>query len=251
VSNANGHTRRMAVEFGRRRIEYALRYSTRTTLGIEVNPDLSVVVIAPAGADDEAVRQRVRKRAAWIIEQQRFFETYLPSLPPRRYVSGESHRYLGRQYRLRVHAAAAVGVKLARGQLNVGLADVARKDRVRPLVRRWLRARAEAVFGEQFDAWAEKARRHSIEAEGFQIRQMKNRWGSCTPDGHILLNPDLIVAPVVCIEYVVAHELCHLTAHGPRRRCTRSSASVPTGMARRVPKVAPFAARPAVPTPTS
>ncbi len=46
-----------------------------------------------------------------------------------------------------------------------------------------------------------------------QIRKMSNRWGSCTAEGHILLNPDLIVAPLPCIEYVVAHELCHLREH--------------------------------------
>lgn len=203
----------MAVEYGRQRIEYALRYSKRTTLGIDVNPDLSVVVTAPTGSSDTAVEQRVKKRAAWIIEQRRFFETYLPTIPPRQYVSGETHRYLGRQYRLRVHAAGTDAVKLARGQLNVGLADVTKKDRVRALVTRWFRDRAETVFGERFSAWAEKARRHGIETESFQIRQMKNRWGSCTGEGHILLNPDLIVAPVICIEYVIAHELCHLKEH--------------------------------------
>jgi predicted metal-dependent hydrolase len=203
----------MEVEFGRQRIEYALRYTARRTLGIDVNPDLSVVVTAPVGSSDEAVGQRVKKRAAWIIGQQRFFETYLPTLPPRQYVSGESHRYLGRQYRLRVLQADADAVKLARGQLKVGLADITKKERVRTLVTRWFRERAQAVFREQFDVWAEKARRHDIAAEGFQIRKMQNRWGSCTREGGILLNPDLLIAPVMCIEYVVAHELCHLKEH--------------------------------------
>ena len=42
---------------------------------------------------------------------------------------------------------------------------------------------------------------------------MKRRWGSCGPSGRILLNPDLVIAPVDCIDYVVVHELCHLK-HG-------------------------------------
>jgi predicted metal-dependent hydrolase len=217
VNESLGRARRMVVQYGRQRIEYALRYSARRTLGIDVNPDLSVVVTAPNGSSDAAVDQRVRKRAAWIIEQRRFFETYLPTLPSRQYVSGESHRYLGRQYRLRVLAASADVVKLARGQLNVGLADVAQRERVRTLVMRWFRDRAEAVFAERFVAWSEAARAHGISADGFHIRRMQNRWGSCTPAGRILLNPELIAAPVTCIEYVIAHELCHLKElhHGP------------------------------------
>lgn len=209
----NGHPRRLAIQYGRRRIEFQLLYSPRKTLAIDVHPDLSVVVTAPRGADDSAVEQKMRKRASWIVQQQRFFENYLPPLPPRRYVSGESHRYLGRQYRLRVHDGDEDAVKLSRGQITVILTDPTKKDRVRTLVVGWFRRRAEVVFGELFDETALKAERHGISADSFVIRRMKNRWGSCTKEGRILLNPDLIIAPKACIEYVIAHELCHLRQH--------------------------------------
>jgi predicted metal-dependent hydrolase len=213
VNAATTEPRDLSVQYGRTRIEYRLGYSSRKTLAIDVHPDLSVVVTAPTGSTDEAVEQRVRKRAAWIVQQRRFFETYLPKQPPRRYVGGESHRYLGRQYRLRVHRADAEAVKMARGQINVGLVDTSKKERVRTLVTAWFRRRAEAVFGEVFAGCAARAGRHGIAADGFDLRKMTNRWGSCTAEGRILLNPDLIVAPLLCIEYVVAHELAHLKHH--------------------------------------
>jgi hypothetical protein len=42
---------------------------------------------------------------------------------------------------------------------------------------------------------------------------MQKQWGSCSPQGHILLNPHLVKAPRECIDYVIIHELCHLKEH--------------------------------------
>ncbi|WP_339907171.1 SprT family zinc-dependent metalloprotease [Symmachiella dynata] len=209
----NGHSRQLAFRYGRKRIEYELNYSARKTLAIDVHPDLSVVATAPKGTEDSAVEQKMQKRAPWIVQQQRFFENYLPTIPPRKYISGESHRYLGRQYRLRVQEGDEEAVKMARGQINVFLTDPSRKRRIKPLVTGWFRKRAEIIFQELFDAMVAKAERHNIAADSFEIRRMKNRWGSCTKEGRILLNPDLIIAPKMCIEYVIVHELCHLKEH--------------------------------------
>ncbi len=209
----NGLMRELSIQYGRKRIEFQLVYSARKSLAIDVHPDLSVVVTAPKDTDDSAVEQKIHKRAAWIVQQQRFFENYLPPIPPRRYVSGESHRYLGRQYRLRVHEGDEEAVKMARGQINVFLTDASNKKRVRTLLTRWFRQRADIIFRDLFDKMAVKAERNGILTDTFEIRRMKNRWGSCTPEGRILLNPDLIITPKMCIEYVIVHELCHLKEH--------------------------------------
>jgi predicted metal-dependent hydrolase len=52
----------------------------------------------------------------------------------------------------------------------------------------------------------------------FLLREMPTRWGSCTPNGKIILNPELIKAPKGCIEYVIIHELCHLIHHDHTRK---------------------------------
>lgn len=222
MTHRNGSTtlkpRRLVIQYGRKKINYDLSYSSRKTLAIDVHPDLSVAVTAPKDAADSAVDEKMQKRASWIIKQQRFFENYLPTIPPRRYVSGESHRYLGRQYRLRVHKGDEDAVKMARGQINVYLTDLSKKGIIKTLVVSWFRQRAEVVFRELFDVMATRAERHGISVDNFEIRRMKNRWGSCTNEGRILLNPDLIIAPKMCIEYVIVHELCHLQEynHSPR-----------------------------------
>jgi len=42
---------------------------------------------------------------------------------------------------------------------------------------------------------------------------MHKRWGSCTKEGKIMLNPMLVSAPKDCIDYVIIHELCHIRIH--------------------------------------
>jgi predicted metal-dependent hydrolase len=112
-------------------------------------------ILDAAAANDSSLM--LDWRAGWIIQQQRFFQNYLPKLPPRRYISGESHRYLGRQYRLRVHKGKDDCVKLARGQLAVYLVDRTKKAHIKTLVLAWYRQRAEVVFRELFGQMSVKA----------------------------------------------------------------------------------------------
>src|SRR5438093_1715858 len=110
--SASRTTSRHSILFGREPILFVLKRSDRKTLSISVNPDLSIVITAPKGADLDSVKRRIRKRAKWILAQQNFFEAFLPSASPRRYVSGETHYYLGRQYRLKIIKSACEGVRL-------------------------------------------------------------------------------------------------------------------------------------------
>lgn len=207
------------MRWGRTEIGYGITYSPRRkTLAIEVHPDLRVNVIAPAGADPEAIRAKVHKRAGWIRRQQREFELYLPKQPPRQYVNGETHRYLGRQYRLRAEQGEADSVKCLRGRFQVLTRAEPTPERIRRRLERWYRERAEVVFRERLLACHERAARYGIPLPELGIRRLHKRWGSCGPGALITLNLELIKAPKDCIDYVVMHELCHLREphHGRR-----------------------------------
>ncbi len=207
------------VQYGDETIEYTLTYSARKTLGISVDPDLRVTVTAPAGSDLAAVEAKVRQRAPWILRQQRELELYLPHTPPRRYVSGETHRYLGRQYRLKVEESGhePERVKLARGALHVWVATPADTQRVRQLVEAWYEKQAQRVFYERLLAMLPRFKLFQLGEPQLTIRAMKNRWGSCTDAGAITLNLKLVQAPKPCIDYVIVHELCHLVEYNHGR----------------------------------
>ena len=108
-----------SVQYGEHRIDFAIVRRERTTLEIAVEPDASVVVAAPLETTLVAIEEKVRKRAAWIRRQQRYFIQFLPRTPDRQYVAGETHLYLGRQYRLKVVPHLQATVKLVRGFIVV------------------------------------------------------------------------------------------------------------------------------------
>lgn len=207
-----------SVRFGDQIIEYDLAFAQRKTLEISVDPQLRVTVTAPAGSDLTAIETKVLKRAPWILRQQRDLELYLPHTPPRRYLSGETHRYLGRQYRLKIIEGDDERVKLLRGFLQVSIIDTEDRSRVKQMVDAWYRKQAQRVFSERLEAMLPRFKTLEVSQPNLVIRRMQSRWGSCTESGTIMLNPVLVQAPKPFIDYVIVHELCHMIEHNHSAR---------------------------------
>ena len=197
--------------YGADTIRYEVRFlASRQTLAIEVHPDSRVLVRAPLGCPEALIAERVQRRAGWISRQLAEFERYRPRTPARQYVSGESHLYLGRQYRLKLRQGESASVRLARGQLLLSLRGDPEPDRVKALLPRWYLDRARAVFSDVLGASLLHFKH--VEHPRLIVRAMQSRWGSLSRAGTMTLNVNLVRAPRPCIEYVVIHELCH-TSH--------------------------------------
>lgn len=209
---------RDSVQWGEIEIAYRYRFFQGRTLNITVHPDLGVEVAAPKGTPLDGIRAKVRKRGAWIANARRGFASFHPLQPPRRYVPGETHRYLGRQYRLRVVDEPEESVKLQGGYLQITTPRRPTPGVLRPLVLRWYEQRAGEILRERTAACQVQAASHGFPRPRLAIRVMTTRWGSCSRRGQVTLNPELIKAPRDCIDYVISHELCHLVehSHGPR-----------------------------------
>ena len=198
-----------SIAYGREAIVFDVLHGKRKTLEIAVHPDQSVVVKAPLGSDSEEVLRRVRRRAGWIRRQILYFEQFEPRTPPRRHVSGESHLYLGRTYRLKIRKSHVRQVSLKNGYFYIQ-SPTSSPNHVQTLLDEWYWRKASICFHAVFHLCWERFKNNDVAKPDLKIRKMKTRWGSLSTSGRLTLNLDLIKAPKACIEYVVIHEFCHL-----------------------------------------
>ena len=94
-----------------------------------------------------------------------------------------------------------------------------RRVAVRSGLRLWYREQAKTHF-------PVRARRMAallgIPTPSVHVVDQSKRWGSCDARGHIRLNWRLIMAPMSLVDYVIAHEACHVLEYNHSRRFWRS-----------------------------
>lgn len=201
------------LQYGTTTLAYELTFAERKTLGVRVNPEGEIKVIAPEGTELAAIEEKLMSKAAWIRKQRDFFLSFQPRRSERRYVSGETHLYLGKQYRLKVHKVdwdIDEGVRLERGYFHLRTIDPEDRERSEKLMKRFYEAYASLRFPAFLKARLPTARNFYDGPVKLKMKWLTNRWGMCRRSGTITLNYELIKAPPECIEYVIVHELCHL-----------------------------------------
>lgn len=200
------------INYGKMVINYELHLLHRKTLVIVVHPDKRVVVKAPSTSSLEFIEAIVRKRAAWINRQMDYFEQFNPLTPPRKYVGGESHLYLGRKYRLKIEHGNTNRVILKNGYFFTQTTDTS-SEQVKKLMESWYHQRAQIHLTNVFEECWLAFDNGEYSKPTLALRKMSKRWGSLSSQGKLTLNTRLIQAPRECIEYVAVHELCHLVHH--------------------------------------
>lgn len=196
--------------FGTFVYSYQLIAQDRKTLALTVTPNLDIILKCPYNTEFERIEKFLEKKWFWLEKQLAFFKKYQRKIYQREYVSGESYYYLGRQYKLVIKQANENKISLAKGQLIVHtkktINDVAYNKRI---IREWFLNRADKIFQERF---SEVLLKFGHKGElSLSIRDMKKRWGSILKQKKVLLNPKLIHVSKECIDYVITHELCHLS----------------------------------------
>ena len=200
------------ITYGGKIIEFDLQRKNVKNINLSVRPDMSIVVSASEKVPIEYILGFLKTKAPWIIANVGYFkDVQSEHIADKEYLSGETFKYLGKQYRLKVEESDKIeGVKYYRGYLYLSVNDRHNYTRKEKLINNWYREKAHEKFNESLQRMYQYLEKYGIDKPVIQIRKMKARWGSCIPEKQlILLNSELIKAPKLCIDYVVLHELIH------------------------------------------
>ncbi|WP_201979256.1 M48 family metallopeptidase [Hymenobacter rubidus] len=203
--------RRETLAYQNQSLHYTLVFRSRRTIGFAVRPDGSVHISAPAGTSPEWVAQQVLKKADWILKHQQAFANRPAPAPARLFDAGSVHYYQGFPYRLRFATASRPTVAIEADELVLGAPVALTAPQVETLLQAWYARQARSLFAESLErVWPRFAEFHLGRPTLF-VRQMRSRWGSCTPrTARIRLSPELVRARPECLDYVLLHECCHL-----------------------------------------
>lgn len=182
-------------------------------------PNGRVRVAAPLVVSDEAVRLAVIDKLAWIRRQKAKFAEQ-PRQSEREMVNGESHYFLGKRYRLRVHEQDAPARVALRGiaSLDLFVRPGSSAEQRETVLLRWHREQLKALIPPLLEKWQPLL---GVQVADWGIKKMKTKWGSCNVDARrVWFNLALAKKPPQCLEYIVVHELVHLLERHHNERFT-------------------------------
>ena len=126
--------------------------------------------------------------------------------------------YLGEELLLRVQGRAGAHPRRtwrAAGDVLVVKVAGPGPEPVADALEAWYRRQARAEVEPRLDAAAARA---GVRYTKLSIRAQRTRWASCSSSGAMSFNWRLLLAPAEVLDYVVEHEVCHLTVHDHSRR---------------------------------
>ena len=198
-------------------------------MALYVHPDKSVEIRMPLLFSVDEIEPFLIKHSRWLFNRLDLPEK--KPIEPKKFVSGELHYFLGKQYpieivasdknsvvfdnekiviRHRVTKTPSHQVHLSKSSSKSLSSSKSKSVSSSDLLDRWYLEQAKRVFQEISIPLIEQMKKYKVAPKSFAIKKMKTRWGSCSSKGNINLNLHLIKLPEQCIKEVILHELCHL-----------------------------------------
>ena len=187
--------------------EYSVERTRRRTVAIYVRP-YGVAVRAPKRASDREIRAFVLKKQKWILKKLDEVRKRAAEVPRHTYLDGDIFQYRGEPVTLRVCASPEGGARshaaVSGSEIVVNSGSVSDAEAV---LRKWYLSEARRILNQRVTFFS---RELGVTPLRISVRNQSKRWGSCSSKRNLNLNMRLVMAPPDILDYVVAHELCHL-----------------------------------------
>lgn len=190
-----------------RQINCEIVRSQRRTVAIQIHPDRRIELKVPLLYNINEVEPFLLKHYRWIFK--RLDAPVALKTEPKRFVNGELHYFLGKQYPIKIIISPENTVVFQDDTIVI-YAKYDLPELIEVLLEKWYFTQARAVFQKISIPLTKQMAKYNVAPKSFTIKKMKTRWGSCSSKGSVNLNLDLIKLPEGCIKAVILHELCHL-----------------------------------------
>ena len=190
-------------------VSYVLERKPVKAMRMRVRRDGSVYVSAPAFVPVDEIDAFVLENGDAVLKEVVRRQTALQK-EKRSFCSGGVVFVLGRAVRIEVEQGRRKGASIENGILQLRVKGTPDPKKVEKLAKEYLCSVAEHVFASVLDRIYPTFLSMGVKKPQLRLREMKSLHGSCAvKKGIVTLNKRLLEKPIICIEYVVAHELCH------------------------------------------
>lgn len=181
-------------------IPYEIVRSHRKTLALTIDNEARLIVRAPMQLGEDVICDFIKKKSRWITDKQRQVKDYATMQSAFVLEDGENVLYFGKSYavlRKDVQEVTPEGsfLLVPEDMMLDGFAD-------------WMKMQGENVIRERVDYYANLM---GVKYASVKMSEAKRRWGSCGAGNTLNYAWRLVMCPQSVIDYVVVHELSHIT----------------------------------------
>lgn len=180
-------------------------------------PNGRVRLATPMASDSEVIRLFAISKLAWIKKQIKNFNNQ-PRETIRTYSSGESHYFQGKRFLLDVIETSGRTKVEVKGNkiIQIALPLNASLEVKANLLKEWYRKELKKQIPELIEKWENVM---DVKSDSWGVKQMRTKWGACNiEEKRIWINLELAKKPIICLEYIIVHELVHLLERNHNER---------------------------------
>lgn len=187
--------------------DYEVIRTSRRTIAIHIDPFKGVIVRAPKQARDSEIRHLLEKKISWINKHLALARQRASEIPRHNFMAGDIFLFRGEEYSLVFETAKKNHIDIAGHYIVIGLKPETPREKIPEILKKWYIAQAREILNERVLVYSPSL---GVKPARVAVRGQSKRWGSCSAKGNLNLNWKLIMAPPEILDYIVAHELCHL-----------------------------------------